>query len=318
MGVLRRRQALASLLVTLSTLSACGTQESRRTRHCPRSPSMLTAAFSTSTSRACCGKRSVETTGTATLRRAGHKPSREGWTAWTRTPPCSPARRSPSVSCSAPHRTQPICAVNPTLVTAVTSAASSIPDELSCAMRAHVEIREDAGAVARAPSVEPSGMAHRRMVVNRLLATLVVPPLLAACSSVHATHSTADDPGASLSRDEVAKAVTIARGVIADQGATVTSASVVARPGSVKDSNTGHPCTSGRELQIRLIGKFPHTVTTGHPVEPGVPTPDFTVRAMNVTGDAESGLACLIGVQTDEKGRVKPLPGSTMLSVQAE
>lgn len=161
-------------------------------------------------------------------------------------------------------------------------------------------------------------MAHRRMVVNRLLATLVVPPLLAACSSVHATHSTADDPGASLSRDEVAKAVTIARGVIADQGATVTSASVVARPGSVKDSNTGHPCTSGRELQIRLIGKFPHTVTTGHPVEPGVPTPDFTVRAMNVTGDAESGLACLIGVQTDEKGRVKPLPGSTMLSVQAE
>ena len=170
----------------------------------------------------------------------------------------------------------------------------------------------------RAPSVEPSSMAHRRMVVNRLLAALVLPPLLAACSSVHATHSTADDHGASLSQDEVAKAETIARGVIADQGTTVTSASVVARPGTVKDSNTGHPCTSGRELRIRLIGKFPHTVTTGHPVEPGVPTPDFTVRAMNVTADAESGLACLIGVQTSENGKVKPLPGSTMLSVQAE
>ena len=103
--------------------------------------------------------------------------------------------------------------------------------------------------------------------------------------------------------------------MIADQGASVSSASVIARPGRVKDSNTGHPCTSGRELQIKLIGKFPHTLTTGHPVFPGSPTPDFTVRAMIITADAESGRACLIGVQTGENGEVKPLSGATMLSV---
>ena len=72
---------------------------------------------------------------------------------------------------------------------------------------------------------------------------------------------------------------------------------------------------SGREPQIKLIGDFPHAVTTGHPVKPGSPTPDFTVRAMIITADAESGRACLIGVQTAENGEPKPLPGSTILSV---
>lgn len=95
----------------------------------------------------------------------------------------------------------------------------------------------------------------------------------------------------------------------------MSSASVIARPGKVKDSNTGHPCTSGRLLQIKLIGKFPHVVTTGHSVPPGSPAPDFTVRAMIVTADAESGLACLIGVQTAENGEPKPLAGGTRLSV---
>ena len=72
---------------------------------------------------------------------------------------------------------------------------------------------------------------------------------------------------------------------------------------------------SGRELQIKLIGDFPHAGTTGHPVTPGSPTPDFTVRAMIITADAEPGRACLIGVETAENGEPKPLPGSTNLSV---
>jgi len=103
--------------------------------------------------------------------------------------------------------------------------------------------------------------------------------------------------------------------VIADQGASVSSASVIARTGKVRDSNTGHPCTSGRELQIKLIGNFPHTVTTGHPVPPGSPVPDFTVRAVIITADAVSGRACLIGVQTGESGEVGPLRHGTTLSI---
>ncbi|WP_248581251.1 hypothetical protein [Nocardioides sp. InS609-2] len=102
----------------------------------------------------------------------------------------------------------------------------------------------------------------------------------------------------------------VAGQVIADQGASVSNASAIAQSGKVADSNTGQPCTSGRVLQIKLIGNFPHTVTTGHPVPPGSPAPDSTVRAMIITADAKSGRACLIGVQTGENGEVKPLPGA--------
>lgn len=159
-------------------------------------------------------------------------------------------------------------------------------------------------------------MAHRRMPVRRPLAAVALLSLLTACSAApDRPNATPDNAGSSLSKDEVAKAEAVAREVIADQGASVTDASVIARPGTVKDSNTGHPCTSGRELQIKLIGDFPHAVTTGHPVKPGSPSPDFTVPAMMITADAESGRACLIGVQTAENGEPGPLPGSTILSV---
>ena len=141
-------------------------------------------------------------------------------------------------------------------------------------------------------------MARRLTLVKPIVAALAVLPLLAACSSAATPYATSESGGPSLSPAEVAKAEAVARQVIADQRASGSSASVIARPGPVKDSNTGHPCTSGRELQIKLIGKFPHTVTTGHPVLPGNPAPDFTVRAMTIIADAESGRACLIGVQT--------------------
>ncbi len=158
-------------------------------------------------------------------------------------------------------------------------------------------------------------MARRPTGVKSILWALVALPLLAACFSTQTPHAASEGGGASLSQDELAKAEAVARRVIADQGASVSSATAVERSGNVKDSNTGHPCTSGRELQIKLIGKFPHTVTTGHPVPPGSPTPDFTVRAMIITADAESGLACLIGVQTGENGGPKPLVGGTSLTV---
>ena len=158
-------------------------------------------------------------------------------------------------------------------------------------------------------------MAGRPISVKPFLAALVALPLLAACSSTQTPHTASTGDGRSLSQDEVAKAEAVARQAIADQGASVSSATVIEHPGKVRDSNTGHPCTSGRELQIKLIGKFPHTVTTGHPVPPGSPTPDFTVRAMIITADADSGLACLIGVQTGENGEPKRLAGGMPLAV---
>ena len=151
--------------------------------------------------------------------------------------------------------------------------------------------------------------------MKRLVASLVLLPLLIACSSAEMPQASPNASEPSLTQDEVTKAVAIAKQVIADQGATVSSASAIARSGTTEDSNTGYPCTSGRELQIKLIGTFPHTVTTGTGGPTGSPASDSTVRAMIITADAASGRACLIAVQTGD-GAGEPLPGGMNLSVR--
>lgn len=149
--------------------------------------------------------------------------------------------------------------------------------------------------------------------MKRVLVSLVLLALLVACSSAEAPQASPNASEPSLTQDEVAKAVAIAKQVIADQSATVSSASAIARAGTTEDTNTGYPCTSGRELQIKLIGTFPHTVTTGGGPT-GSPASESTVRAMIITADAASGRACLIRVQTGD-GAKEPLPGGTTLSV---
>lgn len=131
-----------------------------------------------------------------------------------------------------------------------------------------------------------------------------------------ATHQAASQrAGNPVSASELAKAVALAREEIHSQRATISSATVTASSGKMLDANTGHPCTSGRLLNIKLIGSFPHTVTTGHDVRPGESSPDFTVRAVLITADARSGLACLIGVQTGERGQPEPEPNATVLDI---
>lgn len=156
-------------------------------------------------------------------------------------------------------------------------------------------------------------VARLQSVMRRLLATLVILPLFAACASAEMPQASPNPSEPSLTQGEVTKAVALAKQVIADQGATVSSASAIARAGTTEDTNTGYSCTSGRELQVKLIGTFPHVVTTG-----GGPTgsaaSDSTVRAMLITADAASGRACLIAVQTGD-GAKEPLPGGTTLSV---
>ena len=224
----------------------------------------------------------------------------------------------------APSGAYPLLRTTEQLALPFTAGASSPKMEASSRdPRGHAEFRARAEGESSWPAiVEPSTMARRQMVVKRLLAALLLLPFLASCSSHQTPRATPESAspqpgqGRSLSQDEVAKAVAVAREVIADQGASVSSASAVARSGRIKDSNTGHPCTSGRVLKIKLIGKFPHTLTTGHPVQVGDPAPDFTVRAMIITADAQSGRACLTGVQTAENGEVMPIPDAMILQVQ--
>jgi len=159
----------------------------------------------------------------------------------------------------------------------------------------------------------------------RLLCALMLSPLLAACSSAHTPGDSSASPISEatfsplvrgvLSHDEVDRAVAVARDEISDAGASVYSATAIAESGRVLESNTGKPCTSGRLLKVKLIGSFSRIVTTGHPVRLGEPTPDFTVRAVIVTADAQSGQPCLITVQTAEAGEPKPLADATALDL---
>jgi len=88
-------------------------------------------------------------------------------------------------------------------------------------------------------------------------------------------------------------------------GHAITSATATVGEGTVADSNTGHPCTSGTLLHIKLIGDF-HTIDHGGiPGQPYEPT-----SAVLITADPESEQACLIGVSTGEQ---KPKAGSVAL-----
>lgn len=80
--------------------------------------------------------------------------------------------------------------------------------------------------------------------------------------------------------------------------------------GRVTDSNVGYPCMSGRLLNIKLIGDFPHIVVSPMAALLGTTPPDATVHADVLTADAKTGRVCQIGVQT---GKVAPDPGAESL-----
>ena len=115
-----------------------------------------------------------------------------------------------------------------------------------------------------------------------------------------------------LTRRQYDAAVNLARHEIENQDAKVTSATVVlkhnAAPGA--PSNTGHRCTADQVLRIRLIGRFPHTVTSGGP--PGGDPNGGTVTEMDIKADPD-GTACLIGVSTTS--HPAPAPGATVLQL---
>lgn len=87
----------------------------------------------------------------------------------------------------------------------------------------------------------------------------------------------------------------------------ITSATVVRRPGRITNANVGGPCLSGQLLQIKVIGRFPHVLTSGGPPMTSSHPRDMTVTAILLTADAETGRLCQEGVQV---GPVHPAPGS--------
>ena len=127
-----------------------------------------------------------------------------------------------------------------------------------------------------------------------------------------------DDPSASsstpahgsLTDGQFNVAVAVARAEMEKYAATVTSATATLGEGTVTDPNAGPACTSGTLLHIKLIGTFP-TIAVGGPSTgaPGAST-DYSVSAVLITADPESGKPCDIVVQT---GPTTPDPGATLL-----
>jgi hypothetical protein len=116
-----------------------------------------------------------------------------------------------------------------------------------------------------------------------------------------------------LTEKQYELAVNVARHEVENQDAEVTSATAVLKHNAAKNapSNTGLTCTSDQVLRIRLIGTFPHTVTSGGP--PGGDPNGGEVTEMDIKADAVTGDACLIGVGTGK--RPKPEQGATVLQL---
>ena len=131
---------------------------------------------------------------------------------------------------------------------------------------------------------------------------------LTGCNGDDADQGSADT--GTLTQAQYDAAVNVARHEVEAQDAEVTIATAVLKhnAGQHAPSNTGHRCTGDDVLKIRLIGTFPHTVTTGTPG--GGST---TVTEMDIKADPETGLACLIGVGTSE--HPVPQPGATVLQL---
>jgi hypothetical protein len=149
-------------------------------------------------------------------------------------------------------------------------------------------------------------------------AAVVLVASLSGCGETREAKSSGpEDSSGAITDQEVALARVLVQQELREdrqQDAILDSASVSASDGRVKQPNTGHTCDSGRLLHIKLIGEFPHITTTGHPPTPGATSvpEDFTVHAVLLTADPNSGHVCLVGVQT---GAVKPERGSTVLNI---
>lgn len=117
-------------------------------------------------------------------------------------------------------------------------------------------------------------------------------------------------PATARSARDVETAKNIALREAERSARSVTSATATRSAGTVINSDTGHKCTSGSILHIKLIGTF-NIATGGHAVPRGSANPDDSeVHGVLITADPDTAQTCLIGVRT---GNPEPDPGATVL-----
>ena len=106
----------------------------------------------------------------------------------------------------------------------------------------------------------------------------------------------ADAPGGPadhgpLTSAQYAAAVLIARHEVRKERARLTSATAILRRGKVEQPHLSGACTSGHEIRILLIGRFPHIAVSPPPGAPG-----GAVRSVVITVDGAALKACDLGV----------------------
>jgi hypothetical protein len=138
--------------------------------------------------------------------------------------------------------------------------------------------------IAPPPPAGPnrSGWTRARIAASAVI--VVLGGVVLASRMVHsgAPPGQTDDHGP-LTDHEFVVAVAVARQEVDKLGLPITSATATVGEGTVADSNTGHPCTSGTLLHIKLTGDFPTIVHGGIPGQPYEPT-----SAVLITADPES------------------------------
>jgi hypothetical protein len=145
----------------------------------------------------------------------------------------------------------------------------------------------------------------RRARVAIAVITLLAVAGLAGWAASGRDHATAHGR---LSAQEYAAAITAAHQVQATVTGTFVSATAWAGHGRVRDSNTGHTCTSGHVVHVRLIWMAGASFTHGG-IAGGGPR-DGPRQALIVTADAGTGQPCLIGASYSH---VAPGPDETFL-----
>jgi hypothetical protein len=114
----------------------------------------------------------------------------------------------------------------------------------------------------------------------------------------------------SLTDREFSVASAVARAQADKDASAITSATATVGKGTVTDPNDGPPCTSGTLLHIKLIGTFNNIAVAGGPSAGASSANNYSVSAVLITADPESGKACDLSVQT---GPTTPDPGATLL-----
>lgn len=151
-------------------------------------------------------------------------------------------------------------------------------------------------------SQRPTGV--RRM--GLVLSMVVVPVVTGACDS-----GSGSSAGGLNDHDRVV-ATAVARHEADRSARWVSIATATLGTGTVTDSNTGHRCTSGKLLRIKVTGRWniAHGVI-GPFRQPTTPDPRGSrMQTVIIQADPSTGFACLISFSPQGQ---RPDPGATVL-----